>query len=45
VTTVNIGVSFPPASYRQRISFWSTRKVRRVLERVVDPQRFSQQGR
>jgi len=30
--------AFPPASYRQRISFWSTRKVRRVLEPVVDPQ-------
>jgi len=29
--------SFPPACHRQRISFWSTTKVRRALERVVDP--------
>jgi hypothetical protein len=38
VTTLNIGVPSSPALQRRQSSFGSTRKVRRALEQVADPQ-------
>ncbi len=35
---LSIGVPSSPARPRRRLSFGSTRKVRRALERVADPQ-------